>query len=247
VLIIAFALLLLIGGISFFYLRGSGTGVTATATATHVVGTATTPITGYPTYLRGQRGTLALDDPLNGRNEVLGWDLAYGTCNFTGGSLDAKEIGDPTNPGYFRDCIETKQTFVNFAYEIKTTFVTGDAGDCGGVIFRGDLLHLTRLYYYYLCQDGRYGLVRYSVNVQDPTLNLTVRKGTTSLVRAGAGQTNLIAVVAQGYNFDLYVNQQYIDSVRDTSYSTGVVGVLVKSFGSATTEVAFSDARVWTF
>jgi hypothetical protein len=183
---------------------------------------------------------------LNGNNEVLGWDLGKGTCNFTGGALSAELTADPTNPGYFRDCIETKQPFINFAYEVKMVFVTSNSGDCGGVIFRGDLLDESRLYYYYLCQDGRYGLVRYTQNVQSPTINPTLRRGNTPLVKAGAGQTNLIAVVAQGFNFDLYVNRQYIDTVQDTTYSAGIIGILVKSFGTGTTVVMFNDARVWT-
>jgi hypothetical protein len=68
-------------------------------------------------------------------------------------------------------------------------------------------------------------------------------------ITKNSGQTYTIAVVPQRFNFDLYVNQQYITSVSDTNngYSAGTIGVLVRTLGIGTTEVVFSDATVWTF
>ncbi len=44
----------------------------------------------------------------------------------------------------------------------------------------------------------------------------------------------------------LFVNGQHIDEVKDNNYSKGKIGVLAKTFGPYLTEVAFSDATVWT-
>ena len=75
-------------------------------------------------------------------------------------------------------------------------------------------------------------------------------------MRSGAShksssQANSIAVVALGSKFDLYVNRKHIDEVQDPDpgyYRDGSIGVLAKTLNLyRLTEVAFSDARVWTF
>ncbi len=60
-------------------------------------------------------------------------------------------------------------------------------------------------------------------------------------------QDNLIAVWAKGSDINLYVNGQQIDIVYDPSYTTGQIGVLVRSQSlNVRTEAVFSNARVWT-
>jgi hypothetical protein len=130
--------------------------------------------------------------------------------------------------------------FVDFAYQIKMTFI---AGDCGGVVFRS---HEPMLYYFYICQDGTYGLNRYTKNVLDPNINPTLRSGHSSYIITGTNQANIIAVVAQGSNIDLYVNHHHIDGTQDAYYSDGTIGVLAKILVTGRSEVAFSDATVWT-
>ena len=157
--------------------------------------------------------------------------------------------GDNTHQVHFHVCIGRTPRFKDFAYEIKMTFINGD---CGGVVLRsGDPQYDPRLYYYYICQDGQYGLVRYAENVSDSTINPILTEGRSSYITAGFGQANIIAVVALGSKFDLYVNQQHIDEVRDPDpgyYRDGTIGVIAKALGLyRSTEVAFSDARVWTF
>jgi len=130
--------------------------------------------------------------------------------------------------------------------------VTFIKGDCGGIVFRsGDPKYDPRLYYYYICQDGQYGLVHYTGNVSDSTINPPLTEGRFSNITAGSGQVNSIAVVAQGSKFVLYVNQQHIDEVQDLDpdyYRDGMIGVVAKALDLyRPTEVAFSDARVWTF
>jgi hypothetical protein len=66
-------------------------------------------------------------------------------------------------------------------------------------------------------------------------------------INMNLNQDNVIAVWANGSTMNLYLNGQLIDSIQDTSYSSGQLGVLVRSQSLNTlTEVVFSDARVWT-
>jgi len=156
--------------------------------------------------------------------------------------------GDNNYPVRFHPCGPDNTDFSNFAYQIKMTFIEGD---CGGVTFRGQG---EKLYYFYICQGGEYGIVRYTRDpdngMPDPNLNppLRTRATRSSFIIAGSSQANIIAVLARGSKIDLYVNQHLIDSVEDNNYRDGTIGVLAKALDLyRPTEVAFSDARVWTF
>ncbi len=211
----------------------------------------------YPSYLPGC-GTIALYDPLNfNKDTSQGYDWIpqapgvppqNGNCQFQGGALYVSVDGDNNYPVRFHPCGPDNTDFSNFAYQIKMTFIEGD---CGGVIFRGQG---EKIYYFYICQDGEYGTVRYTRDPDNgmPDLNLNpplrTRATRSSFIIAGSSQANIIAVLARGSKIDLYVNQHLIDSVEDNNYRDGTIGVLAKALDLyRPTEVAFSDARVWTF
>ena len=247
------ALVLLLGMASLFYFSVSRaiSPLKGNTTATAVYATqaaATTTEVACPSYLPGC-GTLALYDPLRDDSKGYDWHPPdYSGCDFLGGALHVSVNGDEANPVFFHACIGKTPTFSDFTYEIKMTFIKGD---CGGVIFRS---HDPMLYYFYICQDGEYGIVRYTRDpdngMPDPNLNPPLRTSATrsSSIIAGSSQANIIAVQARGSIIDLYVNQHLIDSVEDNSYRDGTIGVLAKALDLyRPTEVAFSDARVWTF
>lgn len=62
----------------------------------------------------------------------------------------------------------------------------------------------------------------------------------------GLGQSNVIAVVANGDTLNLYVNNQKIDSIHDSTSSSGLIGFSAADTGEPT-EVVYSYAKVWTF
>lgn len=53
-------------------------------------------------------------------------------------------------------------------------------------------------------------------------------KGTNSAIRIGLNQTNVIAIVANGANFDAYMNQQHIDSATDATVDQGGLAFSLK-------------------
>jgi hypothetical protein len=67
----------------------------------------------------------------------------------------------------------------------------------------------------------------------------------SSAIHAGLNQPNLIAVVTIGNHFDLYVNQQKINSVNDSTLSSGQINIAAVA-GNDLTEVVYQDAKVWT-
>jgi hypothetical protein len=50
--------------------------------------------------------------------------------------------------------------------------------------------------------------------------------------------------VANGSNISLYVNNQQIDNVSDSTFSQGEIGVAASN--NNLTEVVFTNAKVWT-
>ncbi len=229
---IAFVLVFLSGMMGFYVVTKTGVSPTSRATSNGIP---------YPSYLPG-KGTFALYDPMKDDSKGYTWSPPnYQYCYFQGGTLHVWVYGDDTNQIHFRPCMGKTPNFVDFAYQIKLAIIEGD---CGGVVFRS---HEPMLYYFYICQDGTYGLVRYTKNVSDSSVNPTLRSGHSSYIITGFNQANILAVVAKGSNIDLYVNQHHIDGVQDTSYTDGTIGVLAKILVTGRSEVAFSDAKVWTF
>jgi hypothetical protein len=66
-----------------------------------------------------------------------------------------------------------------------------------------------------------------------------------SAIKGGTGADNLLAVVANGHSILLFVNHTQVGSITDNHFSAGVIGLLA-SDSSNTTEVAYSNARLWT-
>jgi eukaryotic-like serine/threonine-protein kinase len=227
----------------------------------------------YPYYIKGPRGAFAFYDSLKDESKGNNWaplptpstipSLIYGSCNYIDSALHVRVYGDTGVT--FHPCVpeapftsSNPLNFGNFAYQVKMTFVTGD---CGGVTFRGQG---EKFYYFFICQNSNYkchsdstkvcnfGLIRYTQDPpsgqQDFNLNPLVTEGFSQTIADGANRQYTIAVVAQETKIDLYVNGQFqpIAEVMDNNYSTGKIGVLAKTFGTDTTEVAFSDATVWT-
>ena len=60
------------------------------------------------------------------------------------------------------------------------------------------------------------------------------------------GQQNKIAVEASGSIMTFYVNEQQIDQVQDSSYTSGWIGLLAFTQSGNVTDVAYSNARLWT-
>jgi serine/threonine protein kinase len=177
---------------------------------------------------------VVLNDPLHDNSRGYKWDegtVSDGSfCKF----IDTTYHANQTNPSYFHQCIAEASDFSNFTFEIQMTILKGG----GGMIFRADNA-TGKWYNFFLLQNGQYTLIRsdgFGASGQ------TLAGGSSSAIKTGLNQSNLIAVVANGPTFDLYVNHQKIASANDTTYSHGAIGVLAFS---APAEVVYSSAKVW--
>lgn len=183
------------------------------------------------------RGTLTLYDPLRDNTRGYNWyqnSTDLGACSFIG---EAYHVSSPKTP-YFQGCAAQNTRFSNFTYEVKLTFLSGN---CGAIIFRADFVG-HRFYFFRICQDGSYQLLLYT---QKGTATKTFIEDANPTIHTGLGQSNVIAVGANNDSIALYVNHQFINSIQDSTYSQGQIGVAADNDNSPT-EVAFSNVRVWT-
>jgi serine/threonine protein kinase len=217
-LLVGLALLIAVGGsVGFFYFTRSN------------------QQNPYPPY-----GRLTLDDPLSDNSHGYQWNennLVFGSCAFTGGAYHVNVGG-----GSWRYCESSSPMFSDFAYQVQVTIVKGDIG---GISFRTDNTNANS-YFFGIGQNGDY-VLRTSNNCPSNTCNVSeLRRGTSTVIKTGLNQSNLVAVVASGRTIDLYVNHQKIDRVIDSTYSQGQIGVAASDENSSSTEVVFRDAKVWT-
>jgi len=201
------------------------------AAANRVGATATALLNPYPPY----GITLVLNDPLRDNSKGYNWDVNTGVCQFLAGGYLVRE----TQQGHFQYCVARATDFSNFAYQVQMTIISGDYG---GLIFRANTV-IGQYYYFRIGRDGSYVLARYVDNQSIHAHVLT--DGVASIARMNLNQANLILIVAKGSAIDLYVNNHYIASAHDTSYSHGQIAVAAEDEGDST-GVLFSEAKVWT-
>lgn len=211
--------------------------VTATAQA-QVSATAAVNAANPNPYTPGQ-GQLALKDPLADNSQGYKWDVsnqADGTCAFSGGSY---HVSTPKTQFFFL-CAAEATDYSNFAFEIQAKVVKGN---CAGLVFRADT-NSGKMYFFEECQDGSYTFSRYldysGNNVKD------LAGGSSAAIVTGLNQTNTLGVLAQGSTLTIYVNKQKITSVTDSSFTHGQIGTFADATNQAT-EVAFTNAKVWTY
>ncbi len=204
----------------------AGATVTATAIAT-ALGNILTQATS---------GTSALDDPLSDNSGNHNWDKTQssvdGQCVFTSSGYKAQAA----RQGYFQPCFAEATSFSNFAYQVSMII---DQGKQAGIVFRGNSAS-NAFYLFYIGINGSYSLDIYKGSSHATTLN----NGFSSSITTGLKQTNQLAVVAYKNILYLYVNQQFITSVTDSTLNSGKIGVAALDSKNPTA-AAFTNARVW--
>jgi hypothetical protein len=180
-------------------------------------------------YTSATSGTPVLDDPLTDNSKGYQWNEGSGYCQFPGNGLHAIR----TSGGDINCDATGAGAYSNFTFQVQMAILSGDAG---GIDFRSGS---GGGYFFTIGQDGSYHIYRaanYSLQ--------SLISGTSGVIHTGAGQTNLITVIAQGATLTFYVNAQRVTAVTDSTYSGGFVGVDAEDITNPT-EVVFTDAKVW--
>lgn len=207
----------------------------ATATASVII---SNPVPRYMTTSGAVQGTLTTYDTLGKKGQ---WDAQQDSngdnCQF---SNNSSYIVEQIANGFFY-CTSLSMV-KNFAFEVEMTIIQGN---CGGVLFRVDHTNNRLLgYYFQICQNGDYKLLRLVDNV---LTDATVLGEGNSTAFNSVNPVNTIAVVAEGGSITPYINGSAVSiyTQEDNTYSQGYLA-LAATATSITTQVEFSNARVWT-
>lgn len=232
-------LLILAGaGVSFLVLHQRGTpGVTTGHTSTGTVTSSTAPASTNPYYAR--QGTLVLSDPLRDNSKGYMWDTTNtpgeGGCGFANNAYNV--VQDIIIGGGITGCNpEAFALLKDFTFQVQMVIVSGDAG---GITFR---VASSNFYLFAITPDGSYHFD--VVNGSGLALPTVLKQGSSSAIHKGLNQPNLIAVVARGNTFDLYVNNRHIDTVTDNALASGNIGLAAEEVSNPT-DVLFSNVMVW--
>ena len=209
----------------------------SSATAQNSLNSATATATALEALLtRDTSGTPALDDSLSDSKSPSQWDSLSNTqnntgCQFASGDYHVKEA----QYGYLQPCFAEATSFHNFVYQVTMTI---DQGSQGGMLFRANSAP-SQYYLFRIGTDGSYTLEAYNNNQVK-----TLRSGFSAAISKGTGRSNMLQVIAQNKTIDLFANSTLIDSVTDSTYTSGQIGVVALDY-SLPTEVEFRDAQVW--
>ncbi len=235
-LIVAVLLILvLVAGSVFFAVSRLGrnnSASTTSTTPTRAIVTTTPAVTSQSNPYT-HTGKLTFSDALGDNSGGHKWD-ENGNCVFTGGTYHTIA----PNASFSDYCIAQSTDLNDFVFEAQMRIIKGNAG---GIIFRVTSTNPANEYYsFYIGQDGSYELEK-----ADGT---SLTNGSNPAINPGLDKTNVIAVVAKGNSFTLYVNHQPIDTVTNSAYSQGHIGLIavVYAKGGQPTEVEFSNVKVWT-
>lgn len=211
----------------------SGATATATAVSEQVTATVTTL---QDMYAKITSKTPTLDDPLSDNTGTNKWTdgtaSVESACVFTGGGYHVLE----SQRGFLQPCFAGATDFSNFAYQVQMNITRGSEG---AILFRANDAK-QQYYLFRIDTKGTYAFELYNNNSQFRMLS----SGHSLAITLGLNQTNQVAVIANQNNFYLYVNQQYVATVTDTTFSSGQIGVAALDY-STPTEVEFSNAQVW--
>jgi len=176
------------------------------------------------------RGTLLLLDPLS---QPLHWEVTS-ECHFRNGAYHVTG-----------SCLSSLIIPGDFAFEVQMAILPsgysppdcGSAGYSSGV---GKLLILT------ICTGGHYG---YTLNIGSQQPEITSPGTlTSSAIRQGHNQNNLIGIVFIGHTATFYVNHQRLDSVTNNAI-TPSEGQLIFTPPNTNVvpvaELVFHDERIW--
>jgi len=214
--------------------QATATASSKAATATAVVVQAQATATAYARII--MQGTPGLMNPLMGNTPGDNWDVTNlqggGGCAFM---ADGYHSAMPQT-NFFSPCFARATNFSNFSYQVEMTILKGDRG---GICFRADPSSGS-FYYFYISSSGSYALQTYNNYILTGTLS----DGSSTAIKTGLKQPNLIAVVANGAALDLYVNMQYIATVNDSTFVHGQIGVVAEDIHNPT-NIVFNNAMVW--
>ncbi|MHB8599819.1 MAG: family 16 glycoside hydrolase [Ktedonobacteraceae bacterium] len=182
-------------------------------------------------YHQATSGPPTLSDPMTGPYVHTWWDQ-WASCFYAGGVYHV--TAPQQNLGTV--CDDQGRTFSNFAFQVKMTILKGDMG---GVVFRSTHENL-QTYKFLIGTDDTYFL---NVSPYKGKCKL-LASGYSAAIQNGLPQSNTLTVIARGSSIYLYINGQAVTQVKDSTATSGMIGLFADNVAQAT-DVVFRDVKVW--
>lgn len=177
--------------------------------------------------------TFLLRDFFPGYRGPNAWDVNSdntGSCSFMTFAYVVKATQSSV-----RSCFAEANLFENFTYEIQLRILPGG---CGGISFSNGSNN-SDFKVFMICQNGNYIIG----NVEGKSFTQVIDT-LSNYINSGIRVINTIAGVSDDGRFTLYVNAEQVDSIADSDYSQGHIGVVTYSEQSPA-EAIFFHAKVW--
>jgi len=214
--------ILLGGGVGFFYISGR---LNKPASAVQPTPTPSGP-------------PLFSDSFQNNNN---GWDLTSVAGQFSvkvgGGSM----ILEDDNHTLIPEIIPGTKLYDNFRLTVDATLSRGDQNNGYGVYIRGASNQNSDLATYYrfeLYGDGTYAVFKGVVDATGTSQSNPLVSYTMNSAIQKQGTVNHITIIANGPSMTLIVNGQTITTVTDSSYTNGSIALFVSNLPAPTPPVA---------
>ena len=188
-------------------------------------------------------GTLFINDPLQDNSKGYNWvesttPITGGVevCSFKNGAYHISRTvrGSLVCPADAPDL-----TFANIVCEAKLTVTHGDYS---GIAFRINRAQATG-YVFAVGVASDYVIDTFDFKAPTDREFTILRKGSNTAIKRGWNQTNVVAIVANGPVISVYINNQFIDRVQDSTYTQGEIGLY--GYGQTTSDIMANDIKVW--
>lgn len=180
-------------------------------------------------YQAATRSAPVIDDTMKTNEAGHRWSedtTIFGECRFEQGAYHVLPVANAHR------CCRSDVYLDDLAVEATVTIEDGDEG---GIGFRWDD---SSGYFFHITASG-YVLFTYD----RPTDRVeTLLRGSAPVEPTGP---NLVAVLARGPTIDLYVNEEYVATIEDTTFRTGAVVLCARDILGGT-NVAFRDVQAWS-
>jgi hypothetical protein len=171
----------------------------------------------------------------NGDNWPLGVDK-YVDLKVSSGSLQM--VGLTSKNGWRL----SRQKATNFYLQLTGKMSTCSGEDQFGLFFRVPNLSLAdRGYLFGISCDGKFALRKWNIDVMTVLDNWK----TSNAILKGSNQINRLGVMAKGNAIKLYINGVLVDTIKDTSFSQGYIGLYVGSKETKNLTAVLDEIAYW--
>ncbi len=128
--------------------------------------------------------------------------------------------------------------FKDFALQVEARQVSGAVENSYGLLFR--YIDDNNFYRFDLTGDSHYAVFKLEYGEW-----ITLVDWQASEYIKPQGETNLIKIVCRGSKMSFFVGHQELDSLEDSSFERGDVGLFATTFADANIEAEFDHLQIW--